>query len=136
MPNADSQDFEAELVLLREQVQAQIEAHRIEVREAFQFLSSELEATSHGGELDAIRARVTEWERRESRLVERIAAKTIEQQVLAARSKLELYRLQHQIRELEGLLALRDSAMRKLKDALEALMAEHSECSRTLRAAN
>src|SRR5579871_3169260 len=105
MLTADSHDFQADLALLRAQVQAQLEAHRLAVVEAFQQLTGDLEASDRGGELDAIRARLTEWEQRETRLVERIAAKTIENQALGARGELERYRLQLQIDELEKLLA-------------------------------
>jgi chromosome segregation ATPase len=135
MPNADSHDFQAELDLLRAEAQAQLEGHRLAVAEAFQKLTGDLAASHPEGELDAIRTRLTEWEQQETRLVERIAAKTIEHQALGARGELERYRLQLQIAELEKLLALRDAEMRKLKSVLEALMSEHAECSRNLRAA-
>jgi hypothetical protein len=124
MPNADSQDFQAEL-----------EGHRIAVAETFQRLTGELATSSPGAELDAVRTLLTESEQRETRLVERIATKTIEHQALRARGELERYRLQLQIAELEKLLALRDTEMRRLKSVLEALMSEHAECSRNLRAA-
>jgi hypothetical protein len=123
MPNADSQDFQAEL-----------EAHRMAVAETDQRLTGDPAASDPGAELDAIRTLLTESERRETRLVERIAAKTIEHQALGARTELERHRLQLQIDEMEKLLALRDAEMRRLKSVLEALMFEHAECSRGLRA--
>uniref|UniRef100_Q02BE1 Uncharacterized protein n=1 Tax=Solibacter usitatus (strain Ellin6076) TaxID=234267 RepID=Q02BE1_SOLUE len=130
MPNADSHDFQAEPALHRAQAEAQLEAHRLVAAEAVQQLTSAPAAPGPGGELDASGTRVTEWERRETRLVERIAAKTIEHQALSARGELERYRQKLQITELEQLLALRDAEMRRLKSVLEALMSEHAECSR------
>ncbi|MCU1233081.1 MAG: hypothetical protein JWP63_1048 [Candidatus Solibacter sp.] len=130
MPDANSQDLQAELALLREQVKSQLEAHRLEVAAAIERLSGARETPHTPGELSALRERVVEWERRETELSEQIAARNIEYQALRARTELDRYRLELQLTDLEKQLALRDAEIGKLKSLLDALMAEHAECCR------
>ncbi len=82
-----------------------------------------------------MQARVREWERRETALSEKIAARTVEYQALRASTEFDRYRLELQIADLEKQLALRDAEIAKLKSILEALMAEHAECCRNPAAA-
>lgn len=130
MQNAESQDFQAELVLLKEQVKSQLEAHRLEVAAALEQLAGARAASVSGSEFVGLQSRILEWERCEIQLSERIAAKTIEYQALRARTELDRYRQQLQIDDLQKQLALRDTETASLKSVLEALMAEHAECTR------
>ena len=117
------------MVLLKEQVKSQLEAHRLEVAAVLEQLSPAASASS--GEFVALQSRILDWERREIQLGERIAAKTIEYQALRARTELDRYRQQLQLDDLQKQLALRDAETARLKSVLEALMAEHAECART-----
>lgn len=133
MPNADSHAFQAELALLKEQVHSQLEALRLEVNAAIEQLAAKQEGPVSAGGLAPIRARALEWERRETQLVETIAARTAEFQALRARVDLDRHRSQALIVDLEKLLALRDAENARLKTILDALLSEHAECSRNLR---
>jgi len=127
MPDSNSQDFQAELELLREQVKARLEAHRLEVEAAIARLA---DAHSPDGDWSEMRARVAEWERRERELGERIAARNVEYQALRARLELERYGQQARVADLEKQLVLREAETGKLKLLLDGLMAEHAECCR------
>ena len=126
MPDADFQGFQAELALLREQVESQLAAHRLEVTAAIERLAQRGAALSG----EDFRARLLEWERREAELGERISARTLELQALRAQTEIEQHRRQMQIGDLEKQLVLRGTENAKLKSLLEALMAEHAGCGR------
>jgi hypothetical protein len=130
MPNADFQDFQAGLDLLREQVKSQLEAHRLEVAAALEQLAEVRGKPVSGDELGDIQARIQEWERREVQLGERIAAKTVEYQALQARAEIDRHRQELRIADLEKQLAFRGAETGKLKAVLDGLMAEHAECGR------
>jgi predicted nucleic acid-binding Zn-ribbon protein len=136
MPDANSQDFQAELALLREQVKSQLEAHRLEVAAAIERLAGTRETAIPSDEVDAMRSRMLEWQRRETELSEKITARTVEYQALRARTELDRCRLQMQVADLERQLALRESETSKLKSVLDGLMAEHAECCRRPAAAS
>ena len=126
MPDADFQGFQAELALLKEQVESQLAAHRLEVTAAIERLAQRGAALSG----EDLHARLLEWERREAELGERISARTLELQALRAQTEIEQHRRQMQIGDLEKQLVLRGAENAKLKSLLEALMAEHAGCGR------
>lgn len=130
MLNTDLHDLHTELALLREQVTSQLDAHRLEVAAAIEQLSGAPGTAVSGKESGALQARILRWERREIQLGERLAAKNIEYQALRARTELDRFRQQLQTADLEKELALQEAENRKLKSVLEALIAEHAECSR------
>jgi hypothetical protein len=123
MPN-DFDDFQAELALLRRQVQA----HRLEIDAAIEKLASRGAAAS-GDDCAAMQARSAAWQRREVELGERIAASTVEYQALRARAELERERQELRVAELEKRLAGADQDNEKLHSVLQALMAEHANCA-------
>ena len=130
MPDANPQDFQTELALLREQVTSELEAHRLEVAAAIERLASAHGSADSAGEVSAMRARALEWERRETELSRRIATREVEYQALRARMELDRYRLQSQVTELEKELTRREAEQVKVKALFNALMAEHAECCR------
>jgi hypothetical protein len=132
MPDANSQDLQVELALLREQIESQLAEHRLEVAAALERIFGTVVSNDVVGEMQA---RVREWERRETELSEKIAARTVEYQALRASTEFDRYRLEMQVADLEKQLALRDAESAKLKSILEALMAEHAECCRNPAAA-
>jgi hypothetical protein len=119
MPDPDLANLQAQLTLLREQVEAQLTALHREI-------AAMLES---GAQPDALRAKVAEWERRETELGEKLAARNVEYQSLRARAEIDAYRQQLRIEDLEKQLALRDSEVAKLKAILNALAAEHAGCA-------
>ena len=125
MPDQDFSDFEVQLAALREQVDSQLAALRREVAAMIE----------RGAQPDALRAKVAEWERRETALGEKLAARNVEYQALRARAELDGYRQQLRIGDLEKELALRAAEAAKLKSLLDALAAEHAECTNRQNAA-
>jgi hypothetical protein len=126
MPDQDLANFQEQLAALRDQVESQLAALRREV-------GAMLES---GAGSDALRAKVAEWERRETTLGEKLAARNVEYQALRARAELDSYRQQLRIADLEKELALRGAEAVKLKTILDALAGEHAECARRQSAAS
>ena len=116
MPDINSQDLQAELALLRAQVESQLAEHRLEVAAAVRRISGSAVSSD---EVNEMQARVREWERRETALSEKIAARTVEYQALRASTEFDRYRLELQIADLEKQLALRDAEIAKLKSILK-----------------
>jgi len=130
MPNTDVTDFQTALDLLREQVNTQLAAHRQEMAAALARLGEARAVAPTPDELGDLRALAMEWERRETQLGERIAAKNVEYQALRAKAELDRHRQEAQIADLEKRLAQAAAENGKLQSVLEALMEEHAECSR------
>jgi chromosome segregation ATPase len=120
MPDQDLANFQEQLAKLREEVDSQLAALRREVAAMLE----------NGAESGVLRAKIAEWERRETALGEKLAARNVEYQALRARAELDSYRQQLRVGDLEKQLALRETETAKLRSILEALSAEHAECGR------
>jgi hypothetical protein len=129
MANADSQDIRAELQLLSQQLNAQLEAHRLEISRALDAMTANRTVADNRDTTIADgTGRPLSWERREAQLSEQLATKTTEFQALRANAELDRLRQQVRVDDLQKQLALRDAEYEKLKSVMAILIAEHTAC--------